>query len=200
MSQRNRTGRHAPLRAHRALLALAAALLAGGPAAVGAAEPQSLDVLAVERNELGVRFDLALAGGLPEKQVGELAQGERVTVTWEVELVRDRRMWFNTTVAKLELRASAVYDPLTERYALERRVGKEVVESAEAGQKEEALEWLTRAREATVVVPDKAFEKPRLQWRARAILDRKLVMLLVPTTVTTEWGKGVFADPVEDAE
>ena len=182
-----------------ALLALSAALLTGSAHPAQAEEPQALVVLSVERIEAGVRFDLALDGSLPQKQVDELAQGERVSVIWEVELVRDRRMWFNTTVAKLELRASAVYDPLTQRYSLERRVGKELIDSAEAGRRGEAIEWLTRVKEAIVPVQGKAFERPRLRWRVRAILDRKLVMLLVPTTVTTEWGKGEFADPPEEA-
>ena len=187
-------GREAPHRAVLSLLAVCAVILGAGGTPARAEEPRVVEVRGVERAEGGLRFDLALAEGLPEKLVDELDQGERVSVTWELELVRDRHLWFNTTVAKLELRASASYDPLTKRYALERRVGKKPTESAEAGQREEALEWLTRASGALLPVSDKALGKPRLRWRVRAILDRKLVMLFVPTTVKTAWGKGVLGE------
>ncbi len=187
-------GREASPRALLIWLAASAVLFSGLAAPARAEEARSVVVRGVQRTEVGVRFDLMLAEGLPPEQADRLDQGERVWVTWEVELLRDRRLWFNTTVAKLELRASAQFDPLTQRYSLERHVGKELVASAEAGQRAEAVEWLTRVAEALVPVAPKAFDKPRLKWRARAILDRKLVLLFVPTTVRTGWGKGEFAD------
>ena len=182
VSQRNRAGRRAPI---RSLLVLFAAL-AGLPAPAQAEEAAPVVAEAVERVEEGLRFRLALPEGLPAEKLQALDAGETVGVTWELEVFRDRKMWFNTTVEKRKIEATALFDPVTRRYTLEHRAGKELLETREAGSRDEALAWLDHL----VPVEPAKLEKPRVRWRARAILARRLVMLFVPTTDHTGWARG----------
>lgn len=180
------------------LLALFA-VLAGLPASARAEEAPPVVAEAVERDEEGVRFTLELPGGLPAEKLQALDAGEPVGVIWELEVLRDRKLWFNTTVEKRQIEATALFDPVTRRHALEHRVGKKVLVSREAGRREEAVAWLERLEGGLVPVSSAKLERPRLRWRARAVLGRKLVMLFVPTTVHTEWARGDLDGPAGEA-
>jgi hypothetical protein len=191
VSQRNCAGRRGSLRTREALLAgLALAALAGVRPAP-AADARTLDVVSARRSDRGLVFALRLPEGLPPDREAALDQGEPVTVTYEVEIVRDRRLWFNTTVTRGRVEVAAVFDPLTQRYSLERRPGDGAeATTGEAGSRDEALRWLVELRGFEVPVEPGPLERPRLRWRARAIFARKLVMLFVPTTVKTRWSRG----------
>lgn len=155
--------------------------------------PVGLTVEDVSVTPAGLRLDVALPDGLPADLLGRLDEGERVEVAFQVEVFRDRRWWFNSTLAKVRVELGARFDPVTRRYALDRSGGG-AEHASEAGERRDAVGWLTRIDALTVPLDEGWADHPRLRYRVRAVLDRRLFMLVVPTTVRSRWVKGELGE------
>jgi len=162
---------------------VAAALLL---AAASPQEPSVVDLTtALDGRRVLVSFRLANAfdASLAERIASGLPSG----FTYRLELERDRKRWWDQSLASATLEIMAMYNAVTREYLVNFKQDGKLVESRTlraAGDLERALTQFTAL--PAFVVPE-IEPGQRLLVRVRADLGTKTLLGFLPTTVETPW-------------
>lgn len=89
-----------------------------------------------------------------------LASGLPLTFAYTVELRSPSLLWFDGTLARVEVSASAKYDTLTDTYQVSKLVGAKIVWSESTRDQQQVGAWVT-AFEKILLEPDEALEPNR---------------------------------------
>ncbi|MCB1055756.1 MAG: DUF4390 domain-containing protein [Acidobacteria bacterium] len=148
-------------------------------------KPRVTHLLAgVEGSRIEVGFDLRDAFDAAFRE--RVESGLPTSIIYEMQLVRERRMWFDRKVARSELEVSATYDGVTMEYQVHFRLDGELVESRVVQEPAELERAMTRIRNLTVLKAP-ADRRERCQVRVRADLGSKTWLSLIPIRITTDW-------------
>jgi len=186
---------------HRRALGLAlavavaalAALLAGGAAAAAAAAAGSASS-EPELSELRVRVDGNLArvsfrldGAIDQAFAERLASGLPTGFVYQLELLKDRKRWFDRPLGTNTLQVVAMYDAATRGYLINYKLDGKLVESRMVRELADLERALTRVEDLPAFALDSVPRAWRLLVRARAEVGSRTVLSLVPSRVTTDW-------------
>jgi hypothetical protein len=169
-----------------ALTALVAALVAAAPAApAAAAGPEITDLdVAVDGNRALVRF--RLAEGFGARLVERVRSGLPTGFVYQLELLKDRKRWYDRPLAATTLQVTAMYDAVSGEYLVNTKLGGKLVESRMATTLGELERALTEVRGLPAFALDPFPRSWRLLVRVRAELGGKTV-LFFPARETTDW-------------
>lgn len=173
------------MRPPRRLLPLLALLLA----AASADRPAVTDVVAtLDGGEVRVAFQLA--GAFDDRVRERLQAGLPTGFTYEIELLRDRKRWWDAGLAEASLEVVAMYNALSRDYLLNFKRNGRLVESRTV----RAIADLERAMTAVdglaaFSVPDGVRGRQRLLVRVRASLGAGTVLGFIPTERETAWAE-----------
>lgn len=164
--------------------ALAAALGEGSPRA--AADPSVADVeVAVEGSEMRVSF--ALVGAFDEAFRARLESGLPTELTYEVELLRDRRRWLDRRIKEARLQVVAMYNALTREYLVNVKLDGRLTESRVVRDLATLEAAMTRVDGMAFFAVEEGDAGQRMRVRVQAELGTRTVFFFVPTTRTTDW-------------
>jgi len=166
-----------------ATLALLCLWLAG---TVSAADPKIEDLFAIASSgKVTVRFRLADAfknGDL----VQALQSGLPTSLTYIVEIFRDRPNWFDDDIARARVEVICTFNSLTREYLVNYRRDRKLVRS-ETFTDLAALEHaMTSVEEIDLFAIGKR-KAHKLRIRVKADLMRGWVMYVIPWEVSTRW-------------
>jgi hypothetical protein len=159
---------------------------------VGAAAGATIeDLVPVVRND-GIYVSFRVTQGFDDDIEHAIETGLEVTFRYNVELKRNRGIWFDSTVARREIRATVAYDNLTKRYKLTREVdGKidatEIVPDVDAMRRFMTSFESLRLFDLADLAPNESYYV-----RVRGILRERTLLLLIPWDLSTGWEEAPF--------
>lgn len=157
-----------------------------GLAIAASADPKIGSVTATEQNgKITVQF--TLEGAFDNSEVLQaLESGLPTGFNFELELIRKRPNWFDSTLATSRLEVICTYNGVTREYLLNYRRDRHLVVSETFSDLELLKERMTR-----IVEPDLftvgSYEPFKLRVRVRAGILRGFLLYVIPWEVSTDW-------------
>jgi len=170
-------------------------LIAG---AAFAADP-SIDTLSAKdvNRQVSVHFTMAHAFEREETIKG-LQSGVPTTLTYVVEIFRDRPRWFDEGIARTRIEVIATFNSLTREYLLNYRRDHKLVRS-------ETFSDLAALQKAMTTIDEPNLfdigKRPpyKLKVRVKADLMRGWLLYFIPWEFSTRWKTARVASPPEPA-
>ena len=167
-------------------------------AAAFAVDP-SIDTLSAKsvNRQVSVRFTMAHAFDREETIKGSQS-GVPTTLTYVVEIFRDRPRWFDEGIARTRIEIIATFNSLTREYLLNYRRDHKLVRS-------ETFSDLAALQKAMTTVDEPNLfdigKRPpyKLKVRVKADLMRGWLLYFIPWDVSTRWKATRVAAPPEPA-
>jgi len=141
---------------------------------------------ATEQNgKITVQF--TLEGAFDNSEVLQaLESGLPTGFNFELELVRKRPNWFDSTIATSRLEVICTYNGVTREYLLNYRRDRHLVVSETFGDLERLKERMTRIFEPDLFQTG-TYEPFKLKVRIRAGILRGFLLYVIPWEVSTDW-------------
>lgn len=156
-------------------------------AAVLRADDPRIDVLAANANgrQVSVRFSIAHAFDRPEV-IQNLQSGAPTSLTYVVEIFRDRPNWFDEGIARARIEVIATFNSLTREYLLNYRRERKLVRSETFSDLAALQRAMTNIDEPNLF--DIGNRRPyKLKVRAKADLMRGWLLYFIPWEISTRW-------------
>lgn len=155
-------------------------------AAVPAAELRDLQPTVAD-GEVQVSFQLV--GALEPQVMERIQSGLPTAFVYDVELLRDRRRWWDAKVAEATLEVVAMYNAVSQEYLVNFKRDGKLVESRLASSVTELEAAMTRVERVPLfAVGDlRGGDGTRFLLKARAELGSKTWLSLIPVRISTDW-------------
>lgn len=137
---------------------------------------QALVSLRLE-NAFNQEFQQRVESGLP------------TDLTFRFVLERDRRTWFDKTVASGSLQVIAMYNAVTSEYLVNFKKNGNLIESRVIRDPDQLRSAMTRLSQYPMFSMAGRDPQERLQLKVRAELGTRMFLAFIPRTVATEWAK-----------
>ena len=147
---------------------------------------QDLD-LKIERDQALVTFRLTNA--FNEDFQRRIDSGLPTDLVFRFVLEKDRKSWFDTSVARGSLQVIAMYNAVTSEYLVNFKQDGSLIESRVVRDPDELRTAMTELADFPVFSLAGRDPQERLQLRVRAELGTRMMMAFIPRTVATEWTK-----------
>lgn len=115
-----------------------------------------------------------------------LESGLPTGFNFELELIRKRPNWFDSTVATSRLEVICTYNGVTREYLLNYRRDRRLVVSETFNDLDRLQERMTRIVEPDIF-PVGSYEPFKLRVRVRAGILRGFLLYVIPWEVSTDW-------------
>jgi hypothetical protein len=164
------------------------------------ADDAKIDHLTATANaagHVGVRFQLlhAFEG---EQVLERLQSGVPTTLTYVVEVFRDRPHWFDQAVGRSRIEVIATFNSLTREYLLNYRRDRKLVRSETFGDLAALQHAMTNVSEPALI--DIGERRPhKLKVRVKADLMRGWLLYFIPWQISTRWSVARVASPTAEA-
>jgi hypothetical protein len=174
-------------------LSLLTLLLAAG---VEGAEAKIQNLAATAlAGEVSVRFTMANAFA-DQERVQALQSGLATSITYVVEIFRDRPNWFDEGIQRARLEVIATFNSVTREYLLNYRRDERLVRS------ETFSDFQTLVKRMTTIEEPSLFSigsrRPyKLKVRVKADLGRGWLLYIIPWQSSTRWREGRVAAVAE---
>lgn len=168
--------------ARRAFALLILASLAA--ADLGAAEISELRVALAEGQ---VVASFRLEGGFDDKLVERVESGLATTLIYDLELMRDRKRWFDRNLEEASLTVVGIYDAVRREYLVNTKLDGRLLESRMVHDLEALEEAMTRFDRLPVFTLEPLPDDRRILVRVRAELGTAHVLGFIPSSITTDW-------------
>lgn len=137
-----------------------------------------------------VRVSFRLAGAFDETARERLAAGLPTGFTYEIELLRDRKRWWDDGLEETSLEVVAMFNALSRDYLLNFKRDGRLVESRTVRELADLERAMTEVGGlAAFVVPEGVRARQRLLVRVRAVLGTATWLGFVPTERETAWAE-----------
>jgi len=147
---------------------------------------------AYQDKNLVVRCRLAGVDGTTLRQA--LESGETVLFDYQVELRRERDIWFDEFVEEYHYQKKLSFDTLTRQYFATSEIGSARAETIIMDNPDQAVGWLTSLErwEIPVLLGNK---DTKSYIRSRVVLRRRKLLLVIPFETSTAWQRTTVAFP-----
>ena len=118
-----------------------------------------------------------------------IESGLPTDLVFSFKLERDRRSWFDQSVASGRLQVIAMYNAVTSEYLVNFKHDGNLIESRVVRDPDELHKAMTQLTDFPVFSIAGRNPQERLQLRVRAELGTSMVLAFIPRTLATEWAK-----------
>jgi hypothetical protein len=138
-----------------------------------------------------VLVSFVLADAFDAAVLERIDSGLPTSFVYRVELVRDRKRWWDDQVAEATLEVVAMYNAVAQEYLVNFKRDGKLVESRLARSKLELEAAMTRFERVPLfaLADVRASGDSRLRLRARAELGTKTWLSFIPLHVETDWAQ-----------
>jgi len=173
----------------RLLSPLLGLCLALSPGLVAAGDDASVSTprVEVDGNRALVGFDLE--GAFDQRFVERLQSGLPTGVVYRLELLKDRKRWYDRPLAETDLQVVAMYDAISREYLVNHKLGGELVQSRSVDNLADLEREMTRIRDLPAFSLDGLPRSWRLLVRVRAELGSRTILSFIPAKVQTDWSE-----------
>ena len=110
-------------------------------------------------------------------------------LVFRFKLERDRRSWFDQSVATGRLQVIAMYNAVTSEYLVNFKHDGNLIESRVVRDPDELYKAMTQLTDFPIFSIAGRNPQERLQLKVRAELGTGMVLAFIPRTLATEWAK-----------
>lgn len=128
-----------------------------------------------------------LEGAFDERFLERVHSGLPTGFVYRLELLKDRKRWYDRPLAETTLQVVAMYDAVSREYLVNRKLGGKLVESRMVGDLESLERELTRVETLPAFHLDGLPRSWRLLVRVRAEMGSRTILSLIPAKVHTDW-------------
>ncbi len=151
-------------------------------------EPRITDLrLAFEDRQILLSFKLL--GAFDDDLRKRLESGLPTSFTFDFELVRTRKSWFNKGVDSSTLQVTAMYNAVTREYLINLKHDGNLIDSLVVKDAAELQTAMTEFSGFQVFSTEGKNLQQRMRVRVRAELRTKTVFFFIPSTVDTDWAE-----------
>ncbi len=151
-------------------------------------EPRITDLrIAFERQQILLSFKLV--GAFDDDLRKRLDSGLPTSFTFDFDLVRTRKSWFNKAVDSSSLQVTAMYNAVTREYLINLKHDGNLIESRVVKDAVELEAVMTEFSAFQAFSTEGKNHQQRMRVRVRAELRTKTVFFFIPSTVDTDWAE-----------
>ncbi len=152
----------------------------------------SISRLEVTLDGSRVLLSLELDNAFDPQFLERIASGLPTEIDYRLRLQRDRKRWFDRTLAKSELQLVAMFNAVTREYLVNSKLDGKLIESRVVHNLEDLERAMTSFEALPVFTLDDSTRTGRMMVEARAELGTRTRTLLFiipffPTKITTDW-------------
>lgn len=164
-----------------------ALLLAGALAApAAAAEPRIRDFsIVLDGSQVLASFELA--DGLDRELLTRIESGLPTSLVYELELLRDRKRWWDDGVDGKRLEVIAMFNAVTREYLVNTKLDGRLIDSRTLRDPGDLERAMTRFTALPVFVVEPSTDRRRILVRARVVLGTNHWLGFIPTLRATDW-------------
>ncbi len=140
-------------------------------------------------DEQQIRLSCKLVGALDDDLRKRLESGLPTGFTFDFQLVRTRKSWFDKAVDSGTLQVTAMYNAVTRKYLINFKHDGNLIDSREVKDSAELEAAMTELIAFPVFATEGKNFQQRLRVRVRAELRTKTVFFFIPSTVHTDWAE-----------
>jgi len=153
-----------------------------------AAEPRIGDIrTALDGRHVQVGF--RLADGFDSVLRERIQSGLPTGILYEIELLRDRKHWWDRPLASSNLQVVAMFNAVTREYLVNFKLDGRLIESRQLREVGELEDALTRVELLPVFELGEVNTDWRLLVAVRAELGSSTILSIIPTHLRTEWSE-----------
>ncbi len=170
-------------------MSLGGALILAGLLSIfgGAPKKAQLSDLTVDLTEGRLEVSFWLQDAIDEELIERIEAGLPSGFRYQFKLVRPTRLWFDNTLIASQLEVVGMYNAVTQEYQVNYKQNGKVTVSQVVNDRQELEVALTRfERFMPFPIDDIRARKP-IHLRVRAKLGSRNLLLLIPTTIHTDW-------------
>jgi len=167
-------------------LLLAAVVAAPAAAPLAAAEPR-IEELTIVVDGSQVLASFHLADGFSQDLLDRIESGLPTGLTYELELLRDRKRWWDAGLDSARLEVVAMFNAVTREYLVNTKLAGKLIDSRtlrDAGDLEHAM---TRFTALPIFALEPTTDRRRFLVRARVELGTDHILGFIPILRTTDW-------------
>lgn len=171
------------------LALLVAVLLVAVPAGVADGEEPEIAFVSPRVEGHRVLVDFELVGAFDRDLVERVESGLPTGIVYELELLRDRRRWFDRALGEADLQVVAMYDAIAEEYLVNYKLDGKLIESRMVRNLEDLEAALTRFEGLPIFTLDPPPESWPLLVAVRARFAPETIFSFIPTSRETAWSR-----------
>jgi len=167
--------------------ALAAGMLAAAPAGAAPADEPRIRDLSIVIDGGQVLASFGLENGFTPNLLARIESGLPTTLTYELELARDRKRWWDDAQASTRLQVVVLFNAITREYLVNTKLAGKLLDSRtlrDVGDLERAMTRFTALPVFTLESPE---QNERYLVRARVELGTGHWLGFIPVLRTTSW-------------
>lgn len=170
------------------LVLVAATLLAAARPFEGAVIEDLVPVL----RSGGIYASFRAAAAFNDDIEHAIATGLEVAFRYTVELKRERGIWFDSRIARREIRTTVTYDNLTKRYRLTREIDGKIDSTEVVADAESMRRFMTSFEGLRVFELSQLEPNERYYIRVRGVMRERNLLLFIPWDFGTNWEEASF--------
>ncbi|MBZ0112687.1 MAG: DUF4390 domain-containing protein [Thermoanaerobaculia bacterium] len=152
-----------------------------------ATEPGSLSVPRVNVIDNTAQVSVTFEGAFSPELVERIESGLPTGFTYDFELMRDRKHWWDAHLETSTLEVAAMYNAVSREYLVNFKLDGKLIESRLSRSLAELESSMTRVERLPLFALDDVPPHTRLLVRARVRLGSRTLFSLIPTRVETDW-------------
>jgi len=153
----------------------------------GSSGKPDISDLSVVLEESNLEVGFTLRGAFDDELLERIDAGLSSGFRYQFKLVRPTRLWFDNTLASSQLEVEARYDAVTREYQVNFKHNDKLIDSRVLTDRGELENALTRFEGFSPFPLDDVNARKPVHLRVRAKLGSRNLLLLIPTTIHTEW-------------
>lgn len=134
-----------------------------------------------------VMLDFVMTDAFDHDIVDRVSSGLPTSFTYEIELAKDRKRWFDRSLGHSELQVIAMFDAVTREYLVNYKLDGKLVESRMVRSLEELRQAMTHFDDIPAFTLEPLPGRFRMLVKVRALLGTHSLFALIPTRIATDW-------------
>ncbi len=170
-------------------MSLGGAVILAGLLSIFGGQPGKarLSDLSVDLVEGRLEVSFRLSEAIDEELIERIETGLPSGFRYQFKLVRPVKNWFDNTLITSQLEAVAMYNAVTREYQVNYKQNGKLTNSRVLTDRKDLEAALTRFDRFTPFPIDEIKARKPVHLRVRAELGSRNLLLLIPTTIHTEW-------------
>jgi hypothetical protein len=164
-----------------------ALLVAGALAAPAAAAEPRIRELSIVVDGAQVLASFALEGGFGSGLLGRIESGLPTSLVYELELLRDRKRWWDAGLDRARLEVIAMFNAVTREYLVNTKLDGRLIDSSTLRDLGDLERAMTRFTALPVFTVEPSGERRRILVRARVLLGTEHLLGFIPVLEATDW-------------
>ncbi len=189
--RREAKGSRRPRKGRSALVVIVLAALTLGVAADDKRDKPRIEDLDVVQDGQMIQVSFRLSDGFTDEVIERIESGLPTGYTYHLKIERIRKWWWDKRIERSSLQVVAMYNAITREYLVNYKQDGRLIDSRVVSTLDDLENAMTIFHALPVFRLEDRPRKGNVVVRLRAELGSKTMLVIIPTTVHTEWAESI---------